>query len=81
MCGAQTAELEALVDQQALTHIGYEKGQKGLEKAAQRSTWALQMMRQEVQGNSGKWQQEQREAQESSGMVWVLVLEEELEDY
>lgn len=53
MCGAQTAELEALVDQQALTHIGHEKGQKGLEKVAQVSTWALQMMRQEVQENSG----------------------------
>jgi hypothetical protein len=38
MCGAQTAELEALVDQQALMHIGYEKGQKGLEKVAQGST-------------------------------------------
>lgn len=38
------------------------------------------MMQQEVQENSENWQQEQREAQESSGMVWVLVLEE-LEDY
>jgi hypothetical protein len=39
------------------------------------------MMRQEVQENSENWQQEQREAQESSGMVWVLALVEELEDY